>query len=84
MKEGGYLREAIILNNYFLLRGDDYSREAIMLNISFQGRGDFSRVAINRRTAIIRGNSVTDISWYQPSDTLGTRGFSRKWRDAWG
>ena len=29
LKEGGYLREAIILNNYFLLRGDDYSREAL-------------------------------------------------------
>ena len=35
LKEGGYLREAIILNNYFLLRGDDYSREAVMLNIFF-------------------------------------------------
>ena len=35
LKDGGYLRETIILNNYFLLRGDDYSRETVMLNIFF-------------------------------------------------
>ena len=32
----------------------DYSREAIVLNFSVLG-GDYSREAINRRTAFIRG-----------------------------
>ena len=34
--------------------------------------------AINRGTAIIQGNTVTDISWHWPSDTLGTRGLGVK------
>ena len=38
----------------------DYSRAAIILSISVKGGGggDYSREAINRRTAIIRGNTV--------------------------
>ena len=35
----------------------DYSREAIILSISVRG-GDYLREAINRGTAIIRGNMV--------------------------
>ena len=36
----------------------DYSRKAIILNISVKGRGVYSREMINRRAAIIRGNTV--------------------------
>ena len=36
----------------------DYLREAIILNISERGGGDYSRRAINRGMAIIRGNTV--------------------------
>ena len=35
----------------------DYSRVAIISNISIKG-GDYSREAINRGTAITRGNTV--------------------------
>ena len=40
--------------------GDDYSRETIISNISIKGGGgDYSREAINRGTAVIRGNTVS-------------------------
>ena len=45
----------------------DYSREAIILNISVKGLGrlfkggDYLREAINRGTAIIRGNTVCTV-----------------------
>ena len=41
-----------------------YSRESIISNISIKG-GDYSREAINRGTAIIRGNTVVIIEKYQ-------------------
>ena len=39
------------------MAGGDYSREAIILNISVKG-GRLFEEAINRGTAIIRGNTV--------------------------
>ena len=40
---------------------DDYSREAIILYISVKG-GDYPGEAINRGTAIIRGNTAVNTS----------------------
>ena len=37
--------------------GGDYSREANILNISVEA-GNYSREAINRGVAIVRGNTV--------------------------
>ena len=44
----------------------DYSRKAIILNILVKG-GDYSREAINRGTAIIRGNTVYIFNNYSMS-----------------
>ena len=50
--------------------GDDYSREAIISNIFVKG-GDYSKEAINRGTAIIRGNTVLPIFKWTFQSTPG-------------